>query len=80
MGLSMGLAGVGGMLRRMVYVNGLGPFQQYMNAALVGAIILASGYIIFLVNILRTVGIKTLVGIFFAPSKRSTGSAVSQRS
>jgi len=80
MGLSMGLAGVGGMLRRMVYVNGLGPFQQYMNAALVGAIILASGYAVFLVNIVRTIGLKTLIGIFFAPPKRSTGSAVTQGS
>ena len=33
MGVSMGLAGVGGMLRRMLYVNGLGPFQSFMNAA-----------------------------------------------
>jgi cytochrome c oxidase subunit 1 len=69
MGLSMGLAGVGGMLRRMLYINGLGPFQPYMNAALIGAIILASGYAIFLVNIIRTVGLKTIFTIFYAPQK-----------
>jgi len=69
MGLSMGLAGVAGMLRRMLYINGLGPFQPYMNAAMLGAIVLASGYAVFLFNIIRTVGFKTLLSIFYAPSK-----------
>jgi cytochrome c oxidase subunit 1 len=69
MGLSMGLAGVAGMLRRMLYVNGLGPFQSYMNAALIGAIILASGYAVFLVNLLRTVGFRSIIGIFYMPHR-----------
>ena len=69
MGLSMGLAGVGGMLRRMLYINGLGPFQPYMNAALIGAIVLALGYAVFLANILRTVGLKVILGIFVTFSK-----------
>jgi heme/copper-type cytochrome/quinol oxidase subunit 1 len=69
MGLSMGLAGVGGMLRRMLYINGLGPFQPYMNAALIGAIILASGYAVFLLNLVQTVGIRTILGIFYTPRK-----------
>jgi cytochrome c oxidase subunit 1 len=72
MGLGMGLAGVAGMLRRMLYVNGLGPFQPYMNAALLGAVILASGYAVFLVNIIRTVGFRTILSIFYAPHKPST--------
>jgi heme/copper-type cytochrome/quinol oxidase subunit 1 len=71
MGLGMGLAGVAGMLRRMLYFNGLGPFQPYMNAALVGAIILASGYAVFLVNIIRTVGFKTILSTFYTPQKPS---------
>jgi cytochrome c oxidase subunit 1 len=71
MGLTMGLAGVAGMLRRMLYINGLGPFQPYMNAALLGAIILASGYAVFLVNIVRTVGFRTILSIFYAPHKPS---------
>jgi cytochrome c oxidase subunit 1 len=71
MGLGMGLAGVAGMLRRMLYINGLGPFQPYMNAALVGAIVLASGYVVFLVNIIRTVGLRTIISIFYAPHKPS---------
>jgi heme/copper-type cytochrome/quinol oxidase subunit 1 len=76
MGLSMGVAGVNGMLRRMLYVNGLGPFQEYMNVALIGAIILASGYGVFLLNIVRAVGFKTLVSIFYSPHKRSTTASV----
>ena len=72
MGVSMGLAGVNGMLRRMLYLNGLGPFQPFMNAALVGAIILASGYAVFLLNIIRTAGFRTLIGIFFVPRKHGT--------
>jgi len=69
MGLSMGLAGVGGMLRRMLYIDGLGPFQPYMNAALIGAIVLALGYAVFLANIIRTVGLKAIFSIFIPLSK-----------
>jgi len=72
MGISMGLAGVNGMLRRMLYLNGLGSFQPYMNAALFGAIILASGYAVLLLNIVRTVGLKTLIGIFYVPRTQAT--------
>jgi heme/copper-type cytochrome/quinol oxidase subunit 1 len=81
MGLGMGLAGVAGMLRRMLYINGLGAFQPYMNAALVGAIVLAGGYAIFLVNVIRTVGFKTIIGIFYMPHKPSvTVQAVAEAS
>jgi heme/copper-type cytochrome/quinol oxidase subunit 1 len=71
MGLSMGLAEVAGMLRRMLYVNGLGSFRPYMNAALVGTIILASGYAVFIANIIITVGFKTILGLFYAHHKLS---------
>jgi len=67
MGLGMGLAGVAGMLRRMIYLTGLGSFQPYMNIALVGAVILSSGYFVFIVNILRTVGLKGILGVFLSP-------------
>jgi cytochrome c oxidase subunit 1 len=66
MGLGMGLAGVAGMLRRMLYLNGLGVFQPYMDAALIGALVLASGYAVFLVNIVRTVGLKGIFAVFFS--------------
>ena len=69
MGLGMGLAGVAGMLRRMLYLNGLGSYQPYMDAALVGALFVASGYAVFLLNIIRTVGPRAIIQIFFPPSK-----------
>jgi len=72
MGISMGLAGVNGMLRRMLYLNGLGSFQPFMNAALLGAVILACGYAVFLLNIVRTVGLRTLIGIFYVPRTQPT--------
>ena len=80
MGISMGLAGVNGMLRRMLYLNGLGTFQPFMNAALLGAIILASGYVVFLLNIVRTVGLKTLIGIFYVPRNQTATASQSDQS
>jgi cytochrome c oxidase subunit 1 len=67
MGLGMGLAGVAGMLRRMLYLNGLGVYQPYMDAAFVGAVILASGYAVFLLNLIRTVGLRGVLAVFFPP-------------
>ncbi|HUK50979.1 MAG TPA: cbb3-type cytochrome c oxidase subunit I [Terriglobales bacterium] len=71
MGLGMGLAGVAGMLRRMLYLTGLGVYQPYMDAALVGSLLVASGYLVFLVNIIRTVGVRGIFGIFFPPRQRA---------
>ena len=64
MGLSMGLAGASGMLRRTLYPEGLGPFEPYMVAAFLGAVMMAAGFAIFLLNVLRTVGLRSLIGIF----------------
>jgi cytochrome c oxidase subunit 1 len=71
MGLGMGLAGVAGMLRRMLYLNGLGVFQPYMDAALVGGITIAIAYAVFLINILRTVGLKGILAVFFPPRAKA---------
>ncbi len=62
MGAFMGMAGLQGMLRRTIYVDG--QFEPYMIlAALSGALLLA-GLAAFLVNIVMTVGIEGAVGIF----------------
>lgn len=66
MGLSMGLAGTLGMLRRTLYPMGLGPYEPYMSYATVGALMLALGFIVFLVNILKTVKITDLLKIIFS--------------
>ncbi|MEN2974048.1 MAG: cbb3-type cytochrome c oxidase subunit I [Candidatus Caldarchaeales archaeon] len=65
MGLSMGLAGTQGMLRRTLYPMGLGPFEPYMNIAIIGALMMATAFIIFLVNIIRTVKLGNLLKILF---------------
>lgn len=51
---AMGLAGSRGMLRRMLYENGL--YQPYMQVALIGAFLMAGGFVAFLVNVVGTLG------------------------
>jgi cytochrome c oxidase subunit 1 len=62
MGLSMGLAGAAGMLRRTIYFNG--EYLSYMSVALVGGIMMALGYLTFLYNFIKTYGFKTVLAIF----------------
>ena len=54
MAYSMGMAGSRGMLRRMIYENGL--YQPYLAVALVGALLIAVGFVVFLANIVSTLG------------------------
>lgn len=62
MGLAMGLAGVNGMLRRTLYFNG--EYFGYMAVAMVGALTMASGYLTFIYNFVKTYGFKTVINIF----------------
>lgn len=64
MGLSMGTAGTLGMLRRMLYPMGLGIFEPYMNVATIGALMMAAGFAVFMINVIRTVGLTTLIKLF----------------
>jgi cytochrome c oxidase subunit 1 len=69
MGAFMGMAGLQGMLRRTIYSHG--EFQIYMIlAALAGALLLA-GFLAFFTNIVMTVGLQGVIGIF-KPSKLKT--------
>jgi len=66
-----GMAGLDGMLRRHLYVNG--EFNTYMIlAAICGTMILVA-WAIFLFNIIMSVGLKGLVGIFM-PAEDKTAS------
>jgi len=66
MGAFMGMAGLNGMLRRTVYHEA--EFQPYMIlAALAGSLLLLS-FLAFFFNILMTIGLNGLLGIF-KPSK-----------
>jgi cytochrome c oxidase subunit 1 len=71
MGAFMGMAGLDGMLRRHLYVDG--EFNTMMIlAAISGAMILVA-WVIFLLNIVLSVGVKGLIGIFL-PSHDKTAS------
>ncbi len=66
MGAFAGMAGLDGMLRRHLYVNG--EFNTLMIlAAIFGAMVLIAWFL-FLLNVVMSVGIKGLIGIFM-PSK-----------
>jgi len=69
MGAFMGMAGLKGMLRRSLYING--EFNIYMIlAALAGTLILI-GFLAFFYNIVMSVGLKGVIGIF-TPAKNKT--------
>jgi len=71
MGAFGGMAGLDGMLRRHLYVNGeFNPLMIY--AAICGTMVLVAWFI-FLYNIVMSVGIKGLIGIFL-PSEDKTAS------
>jgi cytochrome c oxidase subunit 1 len=62
MGAFMGMAGLKGMLRRSIYANG--EFSVYMILAGLCGLLLLLGFLCFFVNIVMSVGIKGLLGIF----------------
>lgn len=62
MGAFMGMAGLQGMLRRTIYLDG--EYEPYMwLAALSGAMLLAA-LVLFLLNIVMTLGLRGAVGVF----------------
>lgn len=63
MAFSMGFAWRDGMLRRTLY-PGVDIYLPYMNAATFFGVLLALGFLAFLANLIRTYGIRTLVGLF----------------
>jgi cytochrome c oxidase subunit 1 len=62
MGAFMGMAGLKGMLRRSLYLDG--EFNIYMILAGLAGTLLLLAFLAFLYNIVMTVGIKGLLGIF----------------
>lgn len=73
MGAFMGMAGMDGMLRRTLYLNG--EYETYMMlAGACGALLLAA-WVAFLLNVVMSIGIQGLIGIFM-PSKLKTSALV----
>ena len=66
MGAFMGMAGLKGMLRRTLYFDG--EFDLYMILALVCGGLLLIGFLAFFFNIVMSVGVNGLIGIF-SPTK-----------
>ncbi|MCP3938320.1 MAG: cbb3-type cytochrome c oxidase subunit I [Actinomycetia bacterium] len=62
MGAFMGMAGLQGMLRRTIDVEG--TFSEYMILAALSGALLIAALVAFLVNIVMTVGLKGALGIF----------------
>jgi cytochrome c oxidase subunit 1 len=69
MGAFMGMAGLNGMLRRSLYVNG--EFNVYMILAALSGTLIFIGFISFFYNIVMSVGLKGVIGIFI-PAKIKT--------
>jgi len=71
MGAFMGMAGLDGMLRRHMYFEG--EYQTYMILAGIFGSMILFAWVLFMVNIIMSVGLKGLVGIFL-PAKDDTAS------
>ena len=69
MGAFMGMAGLNGMLRRTLYFNG--EFNVYMILAGLSGLLLLIGFLLFFFNIVMTVGLKGVIGIFMPASIRT---------
>jgi cytochrome c oxidase subunit 1 len=69
MGAFMGMAGLNGMLRRSIYMNG--EFNIYMILAALSGTLILTGFLTFFYNIVMSVGIKGVIGIF-SPAKIKT--------
>jgi len=69
MGAFMGMAGLKGMLRRSIYLNG--EFNVYMILAAISGSLLLLAFLAFFYNIVMSVGLKGVIGIFM-PSKLDT--------
>lgn len=69
MGAFMGMAGLKGMLRRTIYLEG--EFNIYMILAAISGSLLLLAFLAFFYNIVMSVGLKGVIGIFM-PSKLKT--------
>ena len=69
MGAFMGMAGLNGMLRRSLYING--EFNIFMILAALSGTLIFIGFLVFFYNIVMSVGLKGVLGIF-TPAKIKT--------
>lgn len=72
----MGIAGSKGMLRRTLYETT--QYQPYMAVAMVGGILLAIGFLAFLINIVTTLGLTNLISLFVPERWLTSRSALAE--
>jgi cytochrome c oxidase subunit 1 len=60
---AMGMAGSQGMLRRTLY-GASHVYQPYVLIAIVAGIVIAAAFAVFLFNLIATVGLKNVIGLF----------------
>jgi cytochrome c oxidase subunit 1 len=70
MGAFMGMAGLNGMLRRSLYVNG--EFSTFMILAAASGALILIGFLAFFFNIVMSVGLKGVLGIFTPAEIKTT--------
>ena len=70
MGAFMGMAAMDGALRRTLYMEG--EYQTYMILAGICGLLLLSAWVVFLLNILMSVGVKGLIGVFTKSKLKTT--------
>lgn len=73
MAYAMGMAGSKGMLRRTLYTGG--EFTPFTLVAIIGGTILSIGFVIFLINLVSTLGLKNVFSLVI-PEKRLPQNAV----
>jgi heme/copper-type cytochrome/quinol oxidase subunit 1 len=62
MAYAMGMAGSRGMLRRTFYEGT--TFQPYTLVAIIGGLLVAAGFLAFLVNLIGTLGLRNVLSLF----------------
>ncbi|MDD2652217.1 MAG: cbb3-type cytochrome c oxidase subunit I [Sulfurimonas sp.] len=70
MGAFMGMAAMDGMLRRTLYMDG--EYQTYMILAGICGLLLLGAWIALLLNLIMSVGLKGLLGIFSKSKLQTT--------
>lgn len=69
MTLSMGWAGLDGMLRRTLYSSGI--FNTHMSVAMVGGIFIIVGFLCLLINLVQTLGFGTIFRVILPESAKN---------
>lgn len=77
MAYAMGLAGSKGMLRRTLYTGG--EFTPFTLVAIIGGTILSIGFVIFLINLVSTLGLKNVFSLIIPEKRLPQNAAVPEK-